>query len=114
MVKAEADFNGDGQTDIARVLIRRSSPSDAGLFAFLARADKPPEAVKLDEYRFTDGEFMLSAVRKGCFRGLKKTVCLGNAGLLRSEIEYGWSTLYWMEGSAWRHISFARGEFKGL
>lgn len=114
MVKAQADFNGDGQTDVARVLMWRADPNRAGVFVFLAQADKPPQVVKLEEYKFSDGEFMLSTVRKGCYRSPERTVCLKNPGLLRSEIEYGWSTLYWLEDDKWVHVSFARGEFNGL
>jgi len=114
MVKAQADFNGDGKADIARILIKRAAPNSAGVFVFLANADQPPITEMLEEYKFSDGEFMLSAVKKGCYSSSQRTVCLNNSGLVRSEIEYGWSTLYWLDSGEWKHIKLSRGEFNGL
>lgn len=57
---------------------------------------------------------MLSAVRKGCYRNGKRTVCLRNSGLLLSDIEFGSGTLYWQKNGAWKQIHIARGEFERL
>jgi len=114
MTKAEADFNGDGRTDQAVVLLHKENANRAGVFVFSNGATNGSSAAKLGEYKFSAGEFMLSVVSKGCYRSEKRTVCLRYSGLQRTEIEYGWGTLYWQEGGKWREVQFTRGEFAGL
>lgn len=114
MVRAEGNFDGDGEKDQAAVLVHVGRSDRAAVFVFLSKGNAPQEPKKLDEYRFSSGEFMLSAVRKGCYKGQKRTLCLSNDGLLRSEIEFGWGTLYWLEGKSWRQTNLSRGEFEGL
>ncbi len=114
MTKVEADFNGDGKPDQAVVLRHKDDANRAGVFVFSNGATNASSAKKLGEYTFSAGEFMLSAVSKGCYRSEKRTVCLRYSGLQRTEIEYGWGTLYWQKGGKWREIQFARGEFAGL
>lgn len=114
MTKVEADFNGDGKPDQAVVLLHKEDTNRAGVFVFSNGATKASSIKKLGEYQFSEGEFMLSAVNKGCYRSEKRTVCLRYSGVLRTEIEYGWGTLYWQEGGKWREVQFARGEFAGL
>ena len=113
MTKAEADFNGDGKPDQAVVLLHKEDANRAGVFVFSA-GTSGSWVKKLGEYKFSAGEFMLSAASKGCYRSEKRTVCLRYSGLQRTEIEYGWGTLYWQEGGKWREIQFTRGEFAGL
>ena len=98
MTKVEADFNGDGKPDQAVVLLHKEDTNRAGVFVFSNGATKASSIKKLGEYQFSEGEFMLSAVNKGCYRSEKRTVCLRYSGVLRTEIEYGWGTLYWQGG----------------
>ena len=114
MVRARGDFDGDGKQDIARVLVRRDAPEKMGVFVFLADARPPAEAEQLDKFPLGSGEYMLYTVRKGCYRSPQRTICLNSAGLMRSEIEYGWGTLYWMKNGKWMRTTLARGEFEGL
>lgn len=114
MTKVAADFNGDGESDTAAVLVYEQDANRAGVFVFSTNATQSPSAEKLDEYPFSNGEFMLSVVNKGCYHSEKRSVCLAGSGLLRTEIEYGWGTLYWQESGKWQKIHFTRGEFEGL
>ena len=114
MLRAEADFDGDGRLDQAAVLLRKSDSNEAGVFVFLSGNGSATPAEQVDGYQLTTGEFQLSVVKPGCYRSETTTVCLGNAGLMRSEIEYGWGTLCWLQNGKWRQLRLTRGEYDGL
>lgn len=113
MVRTGADFNGDGQEDLATVLAHVLNPDRAGVFVFLSSSGKPM-ATKIDEYTFASEEYMLVPVKKGCYKSETRKVCLRHDGILRTEIEYGWGTLYWLHGENWKRMGITRGEFPGL
>ena len=113
MTHVEADFNGDGKIDHARMLLHKRT-NGVGLFVFLDDVNGPEKTVKLEEHPPEKGEFMLSLVREGCYKSERQVVCLKDPGLKYSEIEYGFGSLYWFESGKWHHAEFYQGEFDGL
>ena len=45
-IQVDADFNGDGQEDHARILLRQYGPG-WGIFVYLGRKDQPPRLLRL-------------------------------------------------------------------
>ncbi|MGH8592200.1 MAG: hypothetical protein ACREXX_23665 [Gammaproteobacteria bacterium] len=113
MTHVEADFNGGGKTDHARMLFHKRN-NNVGVFVFLGRVNGRQGAFKLEEHQPERGGFMLGLVRKGCYKSERQVACLKYPGFVYLETEYGFGNLYWFESGSWRHAEFYQGEFGDL
>jgi hypothetical protein len=112
------DFNGDGKIDHAQLLARSNEPYTRGVFVFLMLSNGQQTIHKLLACPTAQAcaDYALSVVRKGCYQeeqsGIR--VCLRHEGIVFSEIEFGYGTLYWLDRGKWRDLKFTRGSLSNF
>ena len=116
MPSVERDFDGNGMTDRAIVLVAdRGEP--LALFVFLKSRDGKWRDFKVEERSTQLGEYHITVVPKGCYHSEEtgaRVVCLKHDGLAYTELEYGGGRLHWFDGKRWRELLYTRRMFKEL
>jgi hypothetical protein len=111
MLRVDIDLDGDGKTDVARILIDASG-RELGLHATLAH--ERGEAELLERFARGSDEWALRAIAAGCYQGSEETLCLPNPAILMYEAEFGYGALYWRHGAVWRREPHYKGRFPDL
>ena len=115
--RVRADFDGNGTTDHAAIMVRESDTlSEHAVFAFLMAPGGKQRTHQLLKCAMSCGEVALTVTRSGCFtsESTNVTVCLDHPGFALFEIEFGYGTLYWYAQGQWKHLAFAREELSKL
>ena len=116
--QVRGDFNGDGRRDHARMLVRTTAPGGRAIFVFLGQDSGQPTSEKLLTCPAATqcADHVLAIAHAGCYRETMSNtpVCLPHDGLVLSEIEFGFGTLFWLEHAVWRHLAFGQGSLQAM